>query len=440
MRVAIIGSGIAGLTATHYLHRRHDVTLFEAHDYAGGHTHTVEVESAGERLQIDTGFIVFNHRTYPRFVELLTELGIASRPTEMSFSVSDERDGLEYNGGSLNGLFAQRGNIFRPRFYRFLAEIIRFNRQTSAMVDRDLESVTVGDFLYEHGYSAQFREQYLLPMGAAIWSCPRGAFASFPLQFVLQFFRNHGLLGLRDRPVWRVIEGGSRTYVDQILARFRGRLRLKTPIERVRRCDDEVEVQPCGGASERFDHVIFACHSDQALRILGEQATDTERAVLSAIPYERNVAVLHSDPGVLPRSRRAWASWNFRIRREDPAGAPVDVTYNMNILQGLRSPETFCVTLNPRSDIHPRSIIGEYVYHHPVFTLERAAAQRRHAELCGPNRTSFCGAYWRNGFHEDGVVSALTVVDALDRSARTDSQAPEVNTGAVPVLAGSACS
>jgi predicted NAD/FAD-binding protein len=420
VKLAIIGSGIAGLTAAYHLQRGHEITVFEANDYPGGHAHTVDVAVDGRSYAIDTGFIVFNQRTYPRFVQLLTELGVASRPTEMSFSVRDERDGLEYNGGSLNGLFAQRRNLCRPSFYRMLADILRFNQQARATTGELSEDLTVGDFLRRYRYSTPFAEQYLLPMGAAIWSCPLGRFADFPWRFVAEFYRNHGLLDLWNRPIWRVIDGGSRTYVERLAAGFWQRLRLNTPIASVRRFEDRVDVQPRVGPLQMFDHVVFACHSDQALRILGTDATATERRLLSAFPYERNVAVLHTDASFLPRCRRAWASWNYRIRRGDSTAAPVDVTYNMNILQGLSSPQPFCVTLNPRESIDPRKVHGEYVYHHPVFTRERSAAQQRHAELCHANRTSFCGAYWRNGFHEDGVVSALAVVNAIESSARTD--------------------
>lgn len=415
MKIAIIGSGIAGLTTAYYLHRLHDITLFEANAYAGGHTHTVDVEIAGERHAIDTGFIVFNDRTYPRFVELLTELGVASKPTEMSFSVADERSGMEYNGGSLNGLFAQRRNALRPKFYRLLADIVRFNRQARTEANRAEENLTVGEFLRRFRYSQVFAEQYLLPMGAAIWSCPLGKFSDFPLRFVAEFYRNHGLLDLWNRPIWRVIEGGSRSYVERLLAGFRDRLRLNTPIVRVRRRPEGVDVEPRGEPAQHFDHVVFACHSDQSLRILGSDATAIEQTVLSAFPYERNVAVLHTDTSVLPNSRRAWASWNYRIRRGDIAHAPVDVTYNMNILQGIKSRHTFCVTLNPQAEVDPDKVLGQYHYDHPVFTVERAAAQGCHAKLRYQNRTSFCGAYWGNGFHEDGVVSARAVVEAIQR-------------------------
>lgn len=412
MRIAIIGSGISGLVAAYRLQQSHKITVFEANNYVGGHTHTVDVEYAGERQAIDTGFIVFNDRTYPRFVELLDELGVDSQPTEMSFSVCDDRSGLEYNGHSLNTLFAQRGNLLRPGFYRMLADIVRFDRAAREVASDRRAEQTVGEFLDQHRFGRAFREHYLLPMGAAIWSCPTGRFAEFPIRFVADFYANHGLLDLRNRPQWRVICGGSRNYVKALTRRFRDRIRLRTPIERVQRRSDRVRVIPRGEEPEFFDHVIFACHSDQALRILGSGATPTERDLLGAFPYTQNVAILHTDPSVLPRSRRAWAAWNYRCNGDDRA--PAAVTYNMNTLQGIRSQHTYCVTLDDEQQIAADRVLGRFVYHHPVFTSARSAAQARHGELLNENRTSFCGAYWRNGFHEDGVVSALSVVDALN--------------------------
>ncbi|HWB12979.1 MAG TPA: FAD-dependent oxidoreductase [Pirellulales bacterium] len=416
MKIAVVGSGISGLVAAYRLSAAHDVAVFEANEYAGGHTNTVEVRLAGERHSIDTGFIVFNDRTYPHFVGLLDELRVKSRPTSMSFSVRDDRSGLEYNGRSLNTLFAQRRNLLRPAFYRMLADIVRFNRQAVRLAARCDDDVTVADFLHVHGYSSAFREHYLLPMGSAIWSCPRGTFAAFPIRFITEFYRNHGLLNLWRRPTWRVVEGGSRRYVQAILARFRGRLLLNAPVRRVRRLPEAVELHWGGGSRESFDHVVFACHSDQALKILGEDATRLERELLSAFPYERNTALLHTDPSLLPRQQRAWASWNYRVTGDVSAAT---VTYNMNLLQGIRSPHVFCVTLNGESQVDPRRVLRRFVYEHPVFTTRRAAAQSRHAELLGAHRSSFCGAYWGNGFHEDGVVSALAVVAALRRQANS---------------------
>lgn len=422
MRIAVIGSGIAGLVAAYRLHERHDVTVLEANHYAGGHTNTVDICLDGERHAIDTGFIVFNERTYPAFVRLLDELEVGSRPTTMSFSVHDERTGLEYNGHSLNTLFAQRRNLLRPRFHRMLADILRFNRDAVRLLDQYREDMTVDEFLRRYGYSAQFARHYLLPMGAAIWSCPPGRFAEFPIRFIAQFYHNHGLLSISQRPTWRVVEHGARTYVQAITRGFRERIRLHTAVLAVRRLAERVELRLAGGEVERFDHVIFACHSDQALRILGDDATTSEREILAAFPYVRNVAVLHTDVSLLPRSRRAWASWNYRVGHDEMA-AP-SVTYNLNILQHIRSRHTFCLTLNDELRIAPERVLQRFEYHHPVYTVQRVAAQARHSELLGANRTSFCGAYWRNGFHEDGVVSALAVVEAIERQSATAAAAP----------------
>jgi predicted NAD/FAD-binding protein len=415
MRIAIVGAGISGLVAAYRLGRRHDVTLFEAADYPGGHTNTVDVELDGRSLPVDTGFIVFNDWTYPHFIALLDELGVASRPTSMGFSVRCDRSGLEYNGSSFNGLFAQRANLLRPSFWRMAADIVRFNRRAErdALEGDSLttDATTVDEYLRRGRYSREFAEHYLLPMGAAIWSCPTGTFAQFPIRFIVEFYRNHGLLNLLVRPQWRVVDGGSRSYVQALLKRFRGELRLSTPIVRVRRTVDEVELTTTQSGRAVFDHVVFACHADQALRML-DDPSPIERDVLSAFPYERNSAVLHTDESVLPRRRRAWASWNYRLAED--AGSRPTVTYNMNILQHLPTERTVNVTLNGDQLIDPAKVLRRFTYEHPVFTTRRAAAQRRHAELSHARRTSYCGAYWRNGFHEDGVVSALAVCRAID--------------------------
>jgi predicted NAD/FAD-binding protein len=418
MKIAIIGSGISGLTAAYRLHRHHEITLFEGDSRLGGHTNTVSVEVEGEQHAIDTGFIVFNDWTYPNFIHLLNELEVASRPATMGFSVHDETTGLEYSGESLSSLFAQRSNLFRPKFYRMIADILRFHREAKRCAANCPEDMTVGMFLARHRYSRQFADQYLLPMGAAIWSCPPETFSQFPIRFLVEFFQNHGLLSVWNRPTWRVIEGGSQTYVRAIATKLQDRIRLATPVRSVRRFDSHVELSVRNDEPLTFDHVIFACHSDQALRLLGDNATSLEQRVLSAIPYQRNVAVLHTDASLLPQRRKAWASWNYRISRQPDADAAATVTYNMNILQGIQSRHTFCVTLNEESRIAPKTILGRYEYHHPVFTVARAEAQRRHPDLLAANRTSFCGAYWGNGFHEDGVNSAIAVDDALRRLTR----------------------
>lgn len=422
VKIAIVGSGISGLTCAHLLHPRHEITLFEAADYIGGHTHTISVAAASGPVAVDTGFIVYNDRTYPNFIGLLDQLGIESRPTSMGFSVHCDRCGLEYSGASLGTLFAQRRNLFRLSHYRLLSDILRFNRESLAVLDELGDDVTLAEFLARRRYSTGFCEHYLLPMGAAIWSCPMSVFAQFPLRFVIEFYRNHGLLQVRNRPTWRVIAGGSRSYVDRLVRPFRDRVRLNTPVQEVRRSESAVIVQTAA-AAEAFDEVILACHSDQALRLLA-RPTPLERELLSEFPYGRNTAVLHTDASVLPRLRSTWSSWNYHI----PAAAEVrpTVTYNMNILQHLEMPETCCVTLNDPGRINPQLVLGEFEYAHPIFTVRRGAAQRRHSELIRRHRTSFCGAYWGHGFHEDGVNSALAVCRAFE--VRADWQ----NAGTTP--------
>lgn len=427
MKTAIIGSGISGLTAAWLLHRTQDVTVFEANDYIGGHTHTIDVNYDGEQFAIDTGFIVYNDWTYPNFIALLEQLGVANQPTSMSFSVRCDRTNTEYNGSSLGGLFAQRRNLFRPRFHRMIRDILRFNRESLALLESDGgepegasdrqsntdgEELTVDEYVKQHGYSEQFASQYLIPMGAAIWSCPPETFGKFPMRFIVEFYRNHGLLSVRNRPQWRVIAGGSHRYVEKLTAPFVDRIRLSSPVTGIERDADGVTIRATGHETERFEQVIFACHSDQALRILGDSATSTERELLGEFPYEENTAVLHTDPTVLPKRRRAWASWNYHVGKDWP-GSAATLTYNMNILQSLNARNTYSVTLNSTDQINPERVIDQFVYHHPIYTTRRRAAQERHTELINQNRTSFCGAYWGYGFHEDGVNSALAVCRGL---------------------------
>lgn len=428
MRIAVVGGGVSGLTVAHRLHERHQVTLFEAADYLGGHTNTVDVDYDGDRFAVDTGFIVFNDRNYPQFTALLDELKIASRPTAMSFSVRADAADLEYEGSSLSGLFAQGRNFVRPAFYRLLRDILRFNRIGRSDGADGAADETVGEFLAAHRFSREFVDYYLLPMGSAIWSCPTGTFANFPIRFILEFFRHHGLLDLTNRPQWRVVEGGSRTYVAALTRGFREAVRLRTPIAAIRRSADGVEVVPREGAAEMFDHVVLACHADQALRMLVDP-TPAEREVLAAFPYERNTAVLHTDTAMLPKRRRAWAAWNYLLLDSQAAATTrsrATVTYCMNILQHLKSRHTYCVSLNVDERIHSSKILGRFTYEHPIFTTSRAAAQARHGEISGVERTSFCGAYWGNGFHEDGVASAMRVVDRLQQTRMESRVSAEV--------------
>jgi predicted NAD/FAD-binding protein len=408
MKIAIVGAGIAGNTVAYRLRDEHDITVFEAADYVGGHTHTVDVDLGGTRYAIDTGFIVFNDWTYPKFIALLDELGVASQPTSMSFSVSCERTGLEYNGTSLAALFADRRNLLRPRFYRLLADIARFGREARAFLAGSDDSVTLGEFLAARRYSSELAAQYVVPMTAAIWSAEPGSVLAMPARFLFRFLANHGMLSIDDRPVWRTIAGGSARYVEALVAGHRDRIRTRSAVTAVTRHAHGVAVGPRGAATELFDAVFLACHSDQALALLTD-ASGLEREVLGAIRYRTNDAVLHTDAQLLPRCRRAWASWNYRIAADDEA-APL-VTYHMNSLQRLTAPIDFCVTLNDRGRVPESQVLGRYRYDHPVFDAAATAAQRRHAELDGARRTYFCGAYWRNGFHEDGVVSALAAVE-----------------------------
>jgi predicted NAD/FAD-binding protein len=412
MRVAIIGSGISGMVAASRLHRDHEVTVFEAADHVGGHTHTSDVFWQGRHYAVDTGFIVFNDWTYPRFMVLLNQLGVAFQDSNMSFSLRCERSGLEYNGSTLNALFAQRSNVLRPSFLRMLADILRFNKQSREFLAGDDDSLTLGDFLDAHGYSQPFRTRYILPMGKAIWSATERGMLSFPARFFIDFFDRHGFLNLDDRPVWKAVTGGSREYMRKLAAPFRDRIRLNAAVLGIRRDAAGVTLRTAPGGLERFDHVFIACHADQALRLLTD-ATPAERAVLGAFPYQRNQAVLHVDERLLPRRKLARAAWNYHLpddrlpRNGQPgAGELATVTYDMNVLQSLDAGVRFLVTLNRGVDIDPGKIIETHTYHHPVYTPAGVAAQKRRAEVSGVNRTFYCGAYWRYGFHEDGVVSA----------------------------------
>jgi predicted NAD/FAD-binding protein len=406
MRIAIVGTGIAGNVAAYKLRKEHDITVYEASSYVGGHTNTVDVAEHDRTIAIDTGFIVFNDRTYPNFIGLLDEIGQESQASVMSFSVSSGDGGLEYNGAGLNALFAQRRNILRPPFFRMIRDILRFNREAMAAAPLEDDGQTVGEYLLRHGYGREFMNDYLVPMAAAIWSSEPMAIKDMPLQFLVRFFDHHGLLQLKDRPVWRVIKGGSREYVKKLVAGHRDRIRLDSPVRRIIRHSTGVEIVTDRHGTEWYDAVFLACHSDQALTML-DKPTPVEREVLGAIHYQDNEAVLHTDESVLPKRRRAWAAWNYHIPK-DPH-RHVAVTYNMNMLQGLDCDEQYCVTLNNDRQIDPAKMIKRIQYQHPVFSRDAVVAQRRQEEL-NSERTYFCGAYWRNGFHEDGVVSALHAV------------------------------
>ena len=410
MRVAVIGTGIAGNTVAFKLRDQHDITVYEAASYIGGHTNTVNVQEGDRTLAIDTGFIVFNDRTYPQFTRLLNELQQPWQDSEMSFSVHAGNGRLEYNGSSLNGLFAQRSNLLRPSFHTMVRDILRFNRDAFSDISRERQSLTLGEYLAANNYSRQFCDDYLVPMAAAIWSAEPMAVLQMPAGFLVRFFKNHGLLQLENRPQWRVIKGGSREYVKRLVAGHRDEIRLNTPVRSVRRTADGVEVATDDAGWERYDRVFIACHSDQALAMLADPTT-AEKEVLAAIRYQDNEAVLHTDTRVLPKRRRAWAAWNYYVP-EDRRNH-VAVSYNMNTLQGLRSKETYVVTLNDDSRIAEDKIIRRIQYQHPMYTRGAIAAQARHVEL-NNDKTFYCGAYWRNGFHEDGVVSALSAISDFE--------------------------
>ncbi len=417
MKIAIVGTGISGMVSAYLLHREHEITVFEAAGYVGGHTNTIDVNLNGQTYAIDTGFIVFNDWTYPNFIALLKKLGVQSQASEMSFSVTCQRSGLEYNGTNLNTLFAQRRNLLRPSFYRMIWDILRFNREAPKLLMQLEPGPSLGSYLEIYRYSRAFIDHYIVPMGAAIWSADHAAILKFPARYLVQFFKNHGMLSVDHRPTWRVVQGGSRRYVEQLIAPFLDRIHLKSPVESISRYPDFVEVRACLGGRDdrtlRFDHVIIGTHSNQALAMLTDPSP-SEKSILGAIRYQENEAVLHTDASLLPHRKLAWAAWNYHLLPTQPDRAVV--TYHMNRLQGLRAPTEFCVTLNHSEVIDPQKIIRRFTYSHPVYSPAAIAAQKRHGDISGVNRTSYCGAYWGFGFHEDGVKSALAVCEPFGKA------------------------
>lgn len=409
MKIAVIGSGIAGLGAAWLLSRHHDVVLFEKDSRLGGHTHTHQVTQAGREYSIDSGFIVHNPMNYPLLTRLFAELGVASQPTTMGFSVQDARSGLEYNATNLNAMFCQRSNLLSPKFLRMVREILRFYRECGALLDETGDGPTLGDYLRVNGYSQLFIEDHLIPMASALWSSPSAQVLDFPAKYLVRFMDNHHMLQVDARPQWRVVTGGSSTYIGALQTDWNVQVRLGCPARGVSRSDAGATVTTDQGG-ELFDQVVLACHSDQALALLTD-ASDLERDVLGAITYQNNETVLHTDARILPRRRKAWAAWNAFI----PAapGAECTVSYCMNLLQSIDSPEPFVVTLNRTADIAPEKIIATMSYQHPVYTHASVAAQSRRAQINGVNRTWFAGAYWGFGFHEDGLRSGVDVARAL---------------------------
>lgn len=410
MKIAIVGTGISGLVAAHKLHPRHEIAVYEAGERIGGHTHTVPVEAADGTHWIDTGFIVFNDRNYPEFEALLAELGVASQPSHMGFSVSDGRGRFEYSGTPW-GLFARPAHLVSPTFLGMLRDWRRFNREARALIGMNGTAPSLGHWLEQQGFSRHFVERLIVPQASAVWSADPAQMWSFPASFMAEFFDNHGMYSLRNRPRWRTVAGGSRSYVEAIVAPWRDRVRLRAAVRRIQRLEDGVRIEADGCESEVFDQVVIATHSDQALALLGDPS-EAEREILGAIPYQRNEAVLHTDASLMPRRRATWSSWNFHLSEEPAQGSTV--TYWMNKLQGLGTKQNYFVTLNRGDAIDPAKAIKRISYDHPVYTKEGVAAQARHAEISGPeHRTHYCGAYWGWGFHEDGVKSALRVCDEI---------------------------
>ena len=410
-QIAIIGTGIAGLTAAHLLRRKHDITVYEANDYIGGHTHTVPVTIDAASYMIDTGFIVCNDRNYPNFLKFMDQLGVAVKPTEMSFSIRNEALNLEYNGHNLNTLFAQRLNLLRPSFYRLVLDILRFNEASKATLAANAaQDITLNEFITRLGLSLQFRDNYVLPMVAAIWSCSVKQASEFPLAFFLRFFQHHGLLDVKNRPQWYVLEGGSHAYIEPITAPFRDRIHLSSPVTSVRRLQQGVELS-IKGEARRFDQVIMACHSDQALQLLADPSA-AESAILGDLDYQANDVILHTDATIMPNKSLAWASWNF-LAGETAHNAPPIVTYDLNRLQGLTTSEQYCVTLNADNHSDEPHVLRRFVYRHRLYPREAINAQRQWCQFSGVNRTHYCGAYWFYGFDEEGLNSALRVASAL---------------------------
>ena len=407
MKIAIIGSGISGLTASYLLNRKHDITLFEKNDYIGGHTHTHEIENDNKIWNVDSGFIVYNEKTYPNFIKLLNMLGVERQLTRMGFSVKSPNKNLEYAGHSLNGLFAQRSNLFRPSFIRILGGMKRFNKEARRDLPSLNKEMTLGEYLFKNNFSEEFIDNYIIPIGAAIWSTKPSNMLNIPALFFIRFFENHGFLQILDRPKWWVIKGGSKQYVKKIISGFEKDIRLSTSVHTIVRKEKSVIIKfGSDNQEEQFDAVVLATHSDQALNLL-QKPTEKEKEILSLLPYQRNDAILHYDHSILPKRKLAWSSWNYFL--DGNTNDPVALTYNMNILQSLKSSKTFCVTLNKLEMVDENKTIKDLSYEHPLFTTDGVNAQKRKREISGQNNTYYCGAYWHNGFHEDGVVSALDV-------------------------------
>lgn len=412
MKIGIVGTGISGLTAAYLLSRQHEVYLFEANNYIGGHTNTIMVQDGNRTLPVDTGFIVFNENNYPNLCKMFSLLDVESRNSDMSFSVHCEKTGLEYNGGDLNRVFSQRKNLFNVQFLNMLKDIMRFHKQSEHALQNGLDDITtVSQFAAQNQYSHYFVEYYLVPLGASLWSCPAERFRDFPIRFVLEFLDNHCMLQITDRPMWKTVVGGSQQYIKPITRSFADNIYLNHAVAKIERKAQEVTLHFESSRQESFDEVIVACHADTSVRLM-QDIDDEEYEMLSSFEYQDNEAVLHTDTSILPGKQRTWASWNYRIPANE--SSHVAVTYNMNMLQGLYSSKTYNVSLNQTADIDPSKVIKRILYHHPVFKPGRQSVQSAHEALIRRKRVSYCGAYWGFGFHEDGVNSALNVAQAFD--------------------------
>ena len=405
LKIAIIGSGISGLTCAYLLDKKHDITIYEKNNYIGGHTHTHTVYEDSEKLNIDSGFIVYNENTYPNFINLLNHLKVKSQKTQMGFSVKDVSKDFEYSGNSISAIFAKKSNIFNPLFLNMIKSIIMFNRQSIKDLHTISSDLTLHNYLQQNNYSNFFIDKYIAPMAAAIWSTNSLEILKMPAKFFIRFFNNHGLLQITKRPQWWVIKKGSKQYVKKIINNIQGKVLLDHSVTSVKRTDENVIIRTNNNESI-YDYVIFANHSNQALNILSNPNSD-EIKILGSIKYQKNIATIHTDTSILPKRKIAWSSWNYSLDSKNKD--KITLTYNMNILQNLSSNKTYCVTLNKNQPIDDNKIIKEVVYHHPLFNVDSVKSQSSKELINGRNRSYFCGAYWGNGFHEDGVNSALDV-------------------------------
>jgi len=407
MKVAVIGSGISGNTLAYLLNKNHDVTLYEKDKRIGGHSHTHEIVINNKKVNVDTGFIVFNKKTYPLFTSLLNNLGVKYENSNMSFSVFSKENNFEYNGTTLNSLFSQRRNLLSPKFLKMIFDILRFNKESIKLKSK---TILLKQYLKNNNYSTYFCKNYILPMGAAIWSSDIKTILNFPAHFFIDFFKNHGMLSVTNRPQWLTIKGGSQEYVKKLTSGFKDKIRLNSKIKNIVRYKSYVVIED-NKSKEKFDYVFFACHSDEALEILKKPTAD-EVKILSALPYQKNDIILHTDSSIMPQKKLSWAAWNYNI--DSPDDSPITLTYNMNILQNIKTKDSLLVTLNPKLPISKGKVIKKLQYTHPKFSKDSVSAQLKNKIISGKNRTFYSGAYWGKGFHEDGVKSAYEAVKIFE--------------------------